>query len=168
MIMSVSTPDSILEKAVLAISKLQGCDDWYLWSTMICVALGHTWAYVDGDKAQAPTTTDDKYVPWLVEDWNAHQRMFLALSDDVKQTILMHANSTASALFSALKDQYECMGVCVCSHLLPCSHMIMQQCSSPLSTWDTKDSSYMVRDSLESGEKSSGGWVWSVCGRIGV
>src|SRR5260370_6448960 len=111
--MSVSTPNSILKKAVLAVSNLQGHDDWYLWSTMIHVALGHTWAYVDGDKAQAPTTTDDKYVPWLVEDWNAHQRMFLTLSDDVKQTILMHANSTASALFSALKDQYEHMGISV-------------------------------------------------------
>ena len=111
--MSVSTPNSILKKAALAVSKLQGHDDWYLWSTMIHVALGHTWAYVDGDKAQAPTTTDDKYVPWLVEDWNAHQRMLLTLSNDVKQTILMHANSTASALFSALKDQYEHMGVSV-------------------------------------------------------
>src|SRR5260370_21440421 len=33
--------------------------------------------------------------------------MFLALSNDVKQTVLMHADSTTSVLFTALKDQYE-------------------------------------------------------------
>src|SRR5260370_1631283 len=37
--------------------------------------------------------------------------MFLTLSDDVKQTILMHADSPASTLFKALKGQYECTGV---------------------------------------------------------
>src|SRR5260370_12056370 len=37
--------------------------------------------------------------------------MFLALSDDVKQTVLMHADSTASVLVTALRDQYEHTGV---------------------------------------------------------
>ena len=109
--MSAMTPDSILKKAALAMSKLQGHDDWWLWSTTIRVALGQTWAYVDGDKVDTPPLADAKYAPWLVEDRNAHQRMFLALSDDVKQTILMHADSPASTLFKALKGQYECTGI---------------------------------------------------------
>src|SRR5260370_7155811 len=73
--------------------------------------LGQTWTYIDGDKVDAPPLADAKYAPWLVEDRNVHQRMFLTLSDDVKQTILMHADSPASTLFKALKGQYECTGV---------------------------------------------------------
>ncbi len=43
-------PDSAINKAVLAITKLQGQEDWPLWSATIHVALGQTWAYVGGDK----------------------------------------------------------------------------------------------------------------------
>ena len=70
--MSALTPNSILEKAALAVSKLQGHDDWQLWSITIQVMLGHTWAYVDGDKVDAPPVADAKYTPWLIEDQNAH------------------------------------------------------------------------------------------------
>ena len=48
--MSAPMPNSTINKAVLAITKLQGQDDWPLWSATICVALGQTWAYVNSSK----------------------------------------------------------------------------------------------------------------------
>ena len=48
--MSATMPNSVIDKAALAITKLQGQDNWLLWSTMIHIALGQTWAYVDGSK----------------------------------------------------------------------------------------------------------------------
>ena len=104
-------PDSIIDKAALAITKLQGQDDWLLWSAMICIALGQTWAYVDGSKPLPPDDADSKYKAWSTEDHNAHQRLFLTLSDNVKQTILLHIDSHMLKLFSVLKNQFEASGI---------------------------------------------------------
>src|SRR5258708_3621159 len=109
--MSAPTPDSVIDKAALAVSKLQGCEDWHLWSITIHVALGHTWDYVDGNRVLPPDSVDPKHEAWMIEDRNAHRRLFLALSDNVKQTILLHADSHVSELFSALKSQYEHTGI---------------------------------------------------------
>src|SRR5260221_9270925 len=106
--MSVPTPDSVIDKAALAVTKLQGRDDWPLWSATIHVALGQTWAYVDGSKPPpAPNDADSKYEAWSTEDHNAHWRLFLALSNNVKQTVLLHVDSYASKLFSVLKSQFK-------------------------------------------------------------
>ena len=110
--MSATTPDSAIDKAALAVTKLQGQDNWPLWSTTIHITLGQTWAYVDGSKP--PPSTDDadsKYETWSMEDHNAHQRLFLALSDNVKQTMLLHVDSPASKLFSILKSQFKASGI---------------------------------------------------------
>ena len=106
--MSAPTPDSTIDKAVLAVTKLQGQDDWPLWSATIHVALGQTWAYINGSKpTPPPDDTDSKYETWSIEDCNAHRRLFLALSDNVKQTILLHVDSHTLKLFSVLKSQFE-------------------------------------------------------------
>ena len=112
--MSTATPataDSVIDKAALAVTKLQSHEDWPLWSAMIHVTLGQTWAYVNGDRISPPANADLTYEAWSVEDQNAHQRLFLTLSDSVKQTILLHVDSHTSELFSALKSQFEPSGI---------------------------------------------------------
>ena len=66
--MSAATTDSAIDKVVLAVTKPQGREDWPLWSATIRVALGQTWAYVGGDKASPPESTDVKYEAWYLED----------------------------------------------------------------------------------------------------
>ena len=79
-----------------------------LWSATIRVTLGQTWAYIDGSKpAPPPDDTNSKYETWSIEDHNAHRRLFLALSDNVKQTVLLHVDSHTLKLFSVLKSQFE-------------------------------------------------------------
>src|SRR5258708_1022034 len=110
--MSAPMPDSAIDKAALAVTKLQGRDDWPLWSATICIALGQTWAYVDSSKPAPPSDdADSKYDTWSIEDCNAHRRLFLALSDNVKQTVLLHVDSHALKLFSVLRSQFEASGV---------------------------------------------------------
>src|SRR5258708_39774210 len=86
--MSAAMTDSAIDKAVLTVTKLQGHEDWPLWSATIWVALGQTWAYVRGDKGSPPESTNVKYEAWHLEDQNAHQRIFLTLSNSIKQTII--------------------------------------------------------------------------------
>src|SRR5260370_42420608 len=105
--------DSLIEKAALTITKLQGQDNWHQWSTTICVTLGHTWTYVKGDNISTPHEEDEGYTQWVIEEHNAHHRIFLALSDEVQEMVLMYADSSAFDLFTALKDQYEYSGVSV-------------------------------------------------------
>ncbi len=52
-----------------------------------------------------------KYEAWYLEDRNAHQRIFLTLSNSVKQTVLLHVDSHASKLFMTLRNQFEASGV---------------------------------------------------------
>ena len=99
--------NSLIKKAALTITKLQGQDNWCQWSTTIHVALGHTWTYVKGDNVSPPDEEDEAYPPWVIKEHNAHHRIFLALSNEVQETVLMYADSSASDLFIALKDQYE-------------------------------------------------------------
>src|SRR5260370_42487984 len=103
--------DSLIEKAALTITKLQGQDSWCQWSTTIHVALGHNWTYVEGENISPPDKADEGYMPWVIKECNAHCCIFLALSDEVQETVLMHANSSVSNLFTALKDQYKHSGV---------------------------------------------------------
>ena len=70
---STPTPisDSVLEKATLAVPKLQGREDWHCWSTTIQIALDHTWEYVAGDKKDTPDVKDPDHANWVIEDHNA-------------------------------------------------------------------------------------------------
>src|SRR5260370_36134634 len=103
--------NSLIEKAAFTITKLQGQDNWCQWSTMICIALGHTWTYVEDDNMSPPHEEDEGYIPWVIEECNTHHRIFLTLSNEVQETVLMYADSSASDLFTTLKDQYEHSGV---------------------------------------------------------
>ena len=76
----------------------------------MCIALGRTWVYVDGDKSVSPAESTPEYGAWLKENGNAHQMIWLGLNDDVKQAILPHADSSMSKLFMALKSLYEPQG----------------------------------------------------------
>ena len=77
--------DSAIKKSALAVTKIEGHEDWPLWSAMIHIALGQTWTYVDGNQVTTPgDTKDPRYNAWYTEDNNAHQGIFLALSDNVK------------------------------------------------------------------------------------
>ena len=57
--------DSIIEKSVLAITQLQGHDNWGIWSISIAIALGETWDYVEGSKSSPPAEMNDEYIHLL-------------------------------------------------------------------------------------------------------
>src|SRR5260370_13603816 len=101
--MLTSINDSIIEKAILTIDKLQGRDNWHIWSISIYVALGQTWEYVEGDKTDPPAVDNEGYTTWVKENQATHQRIWGSLSKDVKQEILPYAKKHASELFGALK-----------------------------------------------------------------
>jgi len=50
--------DAMIDKAVLAIDKLQSREEWRDWSVTMRITLGQTWEYVNGDKKSPPTETD--------------------------------------------------------------------------------------------------------------
>src|SRR5258708_21810275 len=108
--MSTTTNDSIIEKAVYAITKLKGHDNWCIWSVTMHIALGHSWEYVLGSRTSCPATTDSGYKMWIKENCNAHQRLWLALNNDMKHAVLPYAESNASQLFGALKSLYQPQG----------------------------------------------------------
>src|SRR5260370_22316456 len=78
---------------------------------MICVALGHTWTYVEGDNVSPHDEEDENYPQLVIKECSAHRRIFLTLSNEVQEMVLMYADSSASDLFITLKDQYEHSGV---------------------------------------------------------
>ena len=53
MLTATPTPlsESALEKATLAIEKLEGRGNWPLWSVNIELALDHMWEYVEGGQS---------------------------------------------------------------------------------------------------------------------
>src|SRR5260221_8145014 len=108
--MLTTTNDSIIEKAVYAITKLQGHENWHIWSISMCIALGHTWEYVAGKKTSHPDATDSGYETWNEENCNALCRIWLTLDNDVKQAILPYVESDASQLFSTMKSLHEPQG----------------------------------------------------------
>ena len=82
--------DSIIEKSVLAVAQLRGRDNWGIWSVSIAIALGETRDYVEGSKSSPPAEMNDEYTSWVTENCCAHQGIWLALGDDVKQAVLLH------------------------------------------------------------------------------
>ena len=102
--------DSIIEKSILAIDQLQGCDNWGIWSVSIAIALGETWDYIEGSKSSPPAESSDDYGSWVTKNCYAHQRIWLTLSENVKQAVLPHAQSHALKLYNSLKAQYELKG----------------------------------------------------------
>ena len=57
--MSAMTNDSAVDKAALAMTKLEGHKDWPLWSTTIHVVMGGSWAYIGGNQVSAPSDAKD-------------------------------------------------------------------------------------------------------------
>ena len=103
--------DNVLEKATLSIPKLQGQEDWCRWLMTMQIALDHTWDYVAGGKTDIPDQSDPGYASWVIEDCNACWRIWLALSENIQDTVILHAASPASVLFHTLKSTYEFSGV---------------------------------------------------------
>ena len=102
--------ESALEKAALAIKKLEGCRNWPLWSVNIKLALDHTWEYVEGDQSTPPDKDRSEYPTWSTADRSAHCRIWFALSGKVQESVFHHSKSPASVLYKALKTQYEQSG----------------------------------------------------------
>ena len=86
--MTTLTSDSMINKAMLAVMKLQDRENWRMWSITMCLALDHTWEYVRGSKVTPPPESSTERESWLAEDQAARRRIFLALSDEVKETVL--------------------------------------------------------------------------------
>ena len=110
MSMPMPATNSVLEKAVPTVTKLQGQDDWCCWLTTMKIALDHTWEYIGGSKATVPDVKDATYNSWVIKDRNAHCRIWLALSDHVQDSVILHADNHAAELFLALKGTYEFSG----------------------------------------------------------
>ena len=60
--------ESTLDKAALAIEKLEGCENWPIWSINIELALDHSWEYVDGMNTTPPNESKPKYTTWSIAD----------------------------------------------------------------------------------------------------
>ena len=69
--------------------------------------MDHTWDYIGGGSTIKPEESSAEHGPWVTQDWAARRRIFLALSDEVKESILHLADSPASVIFDALKESYE-------------------------------------------------------------
>ena len=54
--MSGLMTDSSLDKATLAVTKLKGAEDFRMWSAVWCIALDHSWRYVEGPNAIEPSS----------------------------------------------------------------------------------------------------------------
>ena len=104
------TSNAILKKAIMSVMKLLGCENWHMWSTTMQLAMDHTWDYVRGDSTVKPEESNAEHDAWVTQDRAAHQRIFLALSDEVKESILHLANSPAAVIFKSLKESYEYLG----------------------------------------------------------
>ena len=65
------------------------------------LAMDHTWEYVGGNLKTEPDATHADHDAWVTQDRAARRRLFLALSDEVKESILHLADSPASAIFDA-------------------------------------------------------------------
>ncbi len=102
--------EAAIEKATLAITKLEGCENWIRWSTNIELVLDHTWEFVKGNKSSPPQEDSPKFTEWSNRNRTAHCRIWLALSDKVQDTVFCHVKSPAATLFKALKNQYEQSG----------------------------------------------------------
>src|SRR5258708_2415440 len=97
--------ESAIEKAALAITKLEGHKNWIWWSANIEMVLDHTWEYVEGSKTSPPQEDSPDFANWS----NGNH----ALSDKVQDTVFHHLKSSAMTLFKALKNQYKQSGASV-------------------------------------------------------
>jgi gag-polypeptide of LTR copia-type len=102
--------ESAIEKAALAITKLEGRENWIRWSANIEMVLDHTWEYVEGSKTSSPQEDSPDFADWSNGNRAARRRIWLALSDKVQDTVFRHLKSPAATLFKALKNQYEQSG----------------------------------------------------------
>ena len=102
--------EAAIEKAALAITKLEGHKNWICWSANIELVLDHTWEFVEGNKSSPPQEDSPESAEWSNGNCAACHRIWLALSDKVQDTVFCHIKSPAATLFKALKNQYEQSG----------------------------------------------------------
>ena len=103
--------NTAIEKAALTITKLEGRKNWIQWSTAnIKLVLDHTWEFIEGGKSSPPQEDSPEFNDWSNGNHAACQRIWLALSDKVQDTIFHHFKSPAAMLFKVLKNQYEQSG----------------------------------------------------------
>src|SRR5258708_2630998 len=102
--------NATMSEAALAITKLKGCENWIQWSANIKLVLDHTWEFVKGGKSSPPQEDSPEFNDWSNGNHAACQRIWLALSDKVQDTIFHHFKSPAAMLFKVLKNQYEQSG----------------------------------------------------------
>ena len=132
--MSSLMTDSSLDKAALAVTKLKGAEDFRMWSAIMCIALDHTWGYVEGPDAIEPSeriltsmgaTLDPSkldpnnldhykdnpdYEAWVIGTRNACHRILLAVSDEVKGELLPYLESPAVEIMTHLRHLFEASG----------------------------------------------------------
>ena len=60
--------ESTIDKAALAIEKLEGHENWPIWSINVELALDHTWEYVNGTLTNPPDDDKPKYTAWSIAD----------------------------------------------------------------------------------------------------
>ena len=72
--------------------------------------MDHTWEYIGGGSTIKPKESSTEHAPWVAQDRAVCQRIFLALSNEVKESILHLTDSPASVIFDALKESYKYSG----------------------------------------------------------
>ena len=102
--------DTAIEKAALAITKLEGRENWIRWSANIEMVLDHTWEFVEGGRSSPPQEDSPDFANWSNGIHAACCRIWLALSDKVHDTVFCHLKCSTATLFQALKNQYEQSG----------------------------------------------------------
>ena len=48
--------DSLLDKVALTVTKLKGAKDFHMWFAVMCIALNHSWKYIEGPEAIKPSS----------------------------------------------------------------------------------------------------------------
>ena len=72
--------------------------------------MDHMWDYVRGDSTVKPEESNAGHDAWVTQDQAACQRIFLALSDEIKESILHLADSPTAVIFKSLKEAYKYSG----------------------------------------------------------
>ena len=90
--MSATMPDSVIDKAVLAITKLQGRDDWLLWSATIRIALGQMLTAVNPPHLLMMLTQSMKHGPQKI----------VMLTGDYSSCLATMSNKPSSSTSTAM------------------------------------------------------------------
>ena len=62
------TSNAVLEKAIMSVTKLLGCENWHMWSTPMRLVMDHMWDYIRGGSTVKPKESSAKHGPWVTQD----------------------------------------------------------------------------------------------------